>query len=247
MRAMPIRIAVLLVVSIPSIAAVAQNIQVNKENRTIAVTATDEAKADPDGAVVHIGFEIYAPDAETAYTRASQLSNSIVDSLKAAGVLGKSIESDAQNLRRTEQQFLYNLSPEERAQKQFQVTESWTVKCSVENSGKLLHIAIAAGANNSGQIDWELKDHKQLQAQAAASALAKARAIADQMASGLHAHLGPLVYASNQSPQGFGVGAAGMVAMGGVMGGPLLSVKPLAVQPRQIEESATVYAVFAIE
>ncbi len=41
----------------------AQTIQVNQNNRTIAVNVSDAAKADADMATVHIGFEVYAPDA----------------------------------------------------------------------------------------------------------------------------------------------------------------------------------------
>ena len=40
----------------------AQSVKVDKNNRTIAVTASEKATADADLAVVHIGFQVFGPD-----------------------------------------------------------------------------------------------------------------------------------------------------------------------------------------
>ena len=101
-----------------------------------------------------------------------------------------------------------------------------------------------AGATQSGHIDWQYKDMNGLQAKAAANALAKAQVIAQQMAQGLNVKLAGLIYASNQAPES----PVRPIMMMKAMAGPAAqSVAPLAINPRQIEESATVYAVFAIE
>ncbi len=63
-----------------------------------------------------------------------------------------------------------------------------------------LHLAISAGANHSGNIQWQLKKDDTLEAEAAKKALEHARQIAAQMADGLGVKLGTLVYASNQTP-----------------------------------------------
>ncbi len=47
-------------------AASAQTIQVDKNNRTIAVTASDKASAEAEVVGVTVGFRVYAPDAATA-------------------------------------------------------------------------------------------------------------------------------------------------------------------------------------
>ena len=112
---------------------------------------------------------------------------------------------------------------------------------------KVLSLAVQAGANQSGQIDWQYRDMNGLQAKAAGNALAKAQAIAQQMAQGLNVKLAGLIYASNQVPESpvrplmgqFVNLAPGAMAKA--------APAPLAINPRQIEESATVYAVFAIE
>ena len=135
------------------------------------------------------------------------------------------------------------LTPAERAQRQFQVTQSWTVKTDASAAAKLLDVAVKAGANQSGQIEWGFKDESAPEAQAASKALKRAKAVAEQMASGLNVKLGLLLYASNQ------VEAGPRPVMYAQMGAAkaVMNVEPLAINPREIEKSATVYAVFAIE
>ena len=84
-----------------------------------------------------------------------------------------------------------------------------------------------------------------LQAKAGGAALAKARAIADQMAKGLGTKLGELVYASNRTPMSR-FSANEVVA---VMAATVeRENKPqLTLFPQKVKSEATVYAVFAIE
>jgi uncharacterized protein YggE len=91
-------------------------------------------------------------------------------------------------------------------------------------------------------------DQDALQAKAAKLALDRARQIAQQMAAGLSATLGPLVYASNEAP------ARGpqplMRAQAMAMAAPPPApkeVEPLSVSAPKVTASATVYAVFSIQ
>src|SRR5271170_6565192 len=179
----------------------AQQIEVNKNNRTIAVTATDKATVDAEVATVHIGFQVYAADSKSAYALGSKTSNAIIDAVKKAGVESSAIQSDSQNVAPVQPFELQNLPESEKAQRQFQVSQSWSVKTAAKNAQAVLDTAVQAGANQSGQIDWDVADPDALEAQAAESALKRAHAIADQMAKGLGTTLGPLVYASNQVPE----------------------------------------------
>jgi uncharacterized protein YggE len=226
-----------------AIAGFAQTIQVNQSNRTIAVTVTDKATEMADVATVHIGFQAYAPDSDSAYAAGSKTSNAIIDALHKAGIDDKAIESDDQSLQRN-QQFDEKESEAERAQRRFVLSQTWKVKTSAADAAKVLHIAVEAGANNSGDIDWDVKDRAALEAQAAAKALQHARAVADQMAKGLNAHLGPLLYASNQQSQP-PVIFDRLQSFAKLQQAP--PPLPLAINPQKIEQSATVYAVFAIE
>lgn len=226
-------------------AAHAQTIQVDKTNRTVAVTTSASASALADTAKISVGFQIFAPDAESAYRQGSQLSNAIVDALKKAGVPDKNIQSQNQSLDRTQFPDGDKTSPSERAARQFTLSQSWMVTTSAKDAARVLQAAIQAGANQSGNIDWDLSTRNALQAQAAEKALVHARAIAAQMAAGLGVHLGPLLYASNQSPQ-LRLFAA-LSGQGGGIGVPATPPPPLAILPQKVEESATVYAVFSIE
>jgi uncharacterized protein YggE len=232
--------------------SVAQTIQINRENKTIAISTTDEAMSVADIAAISIGFEVYESDSDATYAAGARLSRAIVEALRKAGIDDKSIESKSQTLSLSNR-INDKETPVERAKKQFRFEQSWEVSTAPQNAAGIIRLAIAAGANQSGQIDWRLSDRKALQAQAAANALVKARGVASQMADGLHVKLGALIYASNETPdtriyfhssQQLGHGYGGGIG-GGMMNMPL--PPPLEIRPQTIREEATVYAVFAIE
>jgi len=221
----------------------AQTIQVSKENRTIAITATASVITLADTATVHIGFIAYGPDKDAAYAGGSSLSNAIIKALTAAGIAAAAIESASQGISPVPDYMIEKLTPAEKAQRKFQVTQNWTVRTPADDAARILDLAVKAGANQSGQIDWGLKDENAPQAEAAAKALQRARTVAGEMAEGLNVKLGALIYASNETqaqPPG---------PLMRAMAAPQLTdkVAPLAINPRRIEKSATVYAVFAIE
>jgi hypothetical protein len=117
-----------------SAAASAQTIQVNKENRTIAITATDKVTAMADQATVHIGFIAYGPDSNTAYANGSRLSNAIVKALTASGIAKETIQSESQQLQPVQNYQLDKLTEAQKAQRQFQVSQSWTVKTAADDA-----------------------------------------------------------------------------------------------------------------
>lgn len=229
--------------------APAQTIQIDKTNKTIAISTTDEATATADIAAVTVGFEVFRPDYHSAYADGGKISHAVMDALHKSGVDDKSIESTGQSLQRNTE-FDDKDTKEMRAAKQFVFSQSWEVSVPPQSAAEVIRVAVAAGANKSGAIDWRLSDRKALQAKAAANALVKARAVASQMADGLHVKLGDLVYASNQAPvvplfpprPGLTVDTSEST----------IGVQPnllpaLEIRPQTIREEATVYAVFAIE
>jgi len=222
-------------------AAIAQTIQVNRENRTIAITATDRVTVLADTATVHIGFIVFGPDSDWAYATGSRLSNAIIKALTDAEIPADAIQSENQNISPVPDFQNERLTPAERGQRRFQVTQSWTVRTAADDAAKVLDLAVKAGANQSGQIEWGFKDEQAPAAEAAAKALKSARAQAGQMATSLNAKLGVLLFASNQTQ------AELIRPMAGRMMTMDQASQPLAISPRQIEKSATVYAVFAIE
>ena len=232
-------------------AASAQTIQINRENKTIAISATDEATATADISAVSIGFEVYGPDSDSTYADGGRISHAVLDALHKIGVEDKSIESSNQGLERYSD-FDNKDTADQRAQKQFVFRQSWEVSVAPQAAAEVIRAAVAAGANKSGNIEWRLADRKALQAKAAEAALVKARAIASNMAEGLHVKLGDLIYASNETPNSrlFFPLAKGVLNPEGLAGaaGSVIPAPPLLeIRPQTMREEATVYAVFAIE
>ena len=213
-----------------------------KNVRSIAITATDRVIHPADVATVHIGYQIFGPDQASLYTQAAKTSNAIIDALRAAGVANDSIESDQQSIGPTETYQINQLTPAERDSHAFTAQQSWTVRSTPANAARVIDLASKAGGNKSGQIDWSLSDPNAANAEAASHALQRAKAQAQAMATGLNVHLGQLLYASNEV-QASPIRPVPMMAMAKAAPAP----PPLAINARQIETSATVYAVFAIE
>lgn len=234
--------AALLALLIAVFTTQAQTIQVSKDNRTIAITTTDDASATADTAHVGVGFTAYGSDSDATYADSSRISNAIISALHSAGIKDAQISSKNQNLQPLNEEDKIRFGKGVR----FQFNQNWQVTVPAADAAKTLHIAITAGANNSGDITWTLANMKALDAEAAEKALAQARTIAESMARGLNAKLGSLVYASNQVPPRFPFGVA-LQTENASVASRMLKAAPLAIVPDQVTRTATVYAIFAIE
>lgn len=228
----------------------AQTIEINRDNKTIAISTTDEATATADIAAVTVGFEIYGPDTQSIATEAGTLSHNILDALHKAGVEDKSVESSGQGLQKNTD-FDEKEKAEQRSKEQYVFRQSWEVSTTPNSAAGVIRAAIAAGANKTGAIDWRISDRKGLQAKAAEAALVKARLVAQNMADGLHVKLGSLIYASNETPTAklYFAPRPGLVlnTESASVASYITVPKALEIRPQTIREEATVYAVFAIE
>jgi uncharacterized protein YggE len=219
-------------------AAIAQQttqvqLKIEPANRTLIVSAEERVTADPEIAILHIGFETQPSEAKTAYAAGAKTSNDIVAALKQAGIPETSIRSESQHL----DSIGYKSH-------RFKLVQEWTVKTPPERAAEILDVAITAGATDSGRIDWTVKDVEALEDQALNKGAARAKADAEVLSKGMGVHLGSLIYVTNEitSPLDRAVpnGAGG--------GGEYMTVpQALAIEPRKVSRTATVYAVFAIE
>jgi uncharacterized protein len=227
--------------------ASAQQVQVNRENRTILVSAMGKASAGADAATLHIGYQIYGPDSATAYARGSKNSNEISSALIQAGVPKDAIESETQSIAEVQPFELNHLPEAERADRAFRLQQSWTVKTSAKDASRVLDIAVKAGANASGQIDWSMADPDALHAKAVEDAMARARKNAEAIAAGMTVKLGSLIYAGNEQPSG----TVRLEQFAKLQSAPnameTVQIAPLAVNARKIEDTAIIYAVYAME
>lgn len=239
-----ISLAMVIVLAAALTAAQAETLKVDKSNRTIEVTATASAHAMADIAILHLGYKVYGPTSKEAYAKASETSNAIAAALKKADVPSDHIQSISQSVNETQSYENQNLTPAEKAARKYRAEQSWTVRLPARQAAEVLNLAVEAGANNSGNIDWQLANPQALEAKAAAKALAHGKQIAAAMAKGLNVTLGPLLYAGNQAQQRTIYPM--MAAQAKAMNAPA-AVKPLSIHPQRISQSATIHAIFAIQ
>jgi len=209
-------------------------LKIDTTNRTLTVTANERVTAEPDVAILHIGFETQPTDAKSAYADGARASNAIIAALKQAGIPDGSIRSESQYLQRDYSTKLHK----------FKLAQQWTVRTTPARAAEILDVAITAGANSSGEIDWTVKDERALEEQALDKAAARARENAAVLAKGMGVRLGTLIYVSNQlSSPSFPRPMARSMAMAQTAE----ATPPLAIEPQKVIREAAVYAVFEIE
>lgn len=224
--------------------AFGQQILVNRQNKTIAVTAEDSISVEPEVATITIGYENYAPTKDATYQEIFRVSNSVTNAVLKAGVPKSALETEALRLQRAEPNEKW--TAEEKKERQFQGNQSWTIHVSAARAPAVVDIALRAGANVLEALDWNVSDPNALQAKAGSAALAKAKTIAEQMAKGLNAKLGDLVYASNQAPASEADRRFEFAEPAVAPPPPPPPPPQLVLYPKKVKCDATVYAVFAI-
>ena len=225
--------------------AFGQQIAVNRDNKTIAITAEDSVEVDPEVATITVGYNNYSPTKDSAYQENVRVSDQVTKALLQAGIPKSAIQTETLSLLRPDGDNRW--TAEEKKQRQFEATQTWKIQTIASNAQRVVDLAVGAGANVVEDVNWDVANPKALQAKASAAALTKARAIAEQMAQGLNARLGDLIYASNRAP--IGAFAATMQTVE-VTSAPASAPPPpphLTLYPKQVKSDATVYAVFAIQ
>lgn len=226
----------------------AQDIQINRQNKTIAVTADDSITADAEVAVLSIGYHNYAPTQDQAFRENVRLADQITRALLQAKIPEGNIESEKLQLSRIEPDQKW--TEEMKRERAFEAQQSWHVTVSSAQAQSMVDLAVHSGANEVDDVDWNVREPIALQAKASGAALAKARSIAEQMATGLGTKLGELVYASNRAPVAKMWRAVTLnteTAALATLGGKEEQAPKLKLFPQKVKSDATVYAVFAIE
>jgi uncharacterized protein YggE len=209
-------------------------LKIDSTNRTLTVSAEGQATADPDVAILHIGFTTQPSDAKSAYAEGARTSNAIVAALRQAGIPATSIHSESQYL-----------EPEYDKPHKFRLAQQWTVKTTPARAAEILDAAVSAGATSSGAIDWTVEDEHALEQKALEVATARLRETAALLAKGMGVRLGEPIYVSNQlSAPGYPRPMVGGIFS---MARSAEPAQPLAIEPHTVSREASVYAVFAIE
>jgi uncharacterized protein len=229
--------------------AYAQDVQVNRDNRTVAVTVSDGIEVDPELAVVQIGYHNFGPTRDAAYKQNGDASQKIINALVSAGVKKEDIETNAVTLDRVDSEGK-EWTSEQRRERQYEAEQMWTVRVPPAQAQKVADQAVAAGANVLQNVDWIVKDLPALDARAGRSALAKARTLAEDMAHQFGAKVGPLLFVSNEETAGFGNfdrRARGMSNNVQTVNVTEQAQPVLMLLPQKVRRDATVHAVFALE
>jgi len=215
-------------------------LKIEAANRTLSVTAEERVTADPEIAILHIGFETPFSDAKSAYAAGAKISNGIIAALKQANIPESAIRSESQKL----------ISYDSKARK-YKLVQYWTVKTPPERVAEILDIVVAAGGTDSGEIEWTVNDVKALEDQALEKATTRAREKAAVIAKGMGVHLGTLLYVSNQVSEiafeNRNFAALASLGLGVSSGASDSKASPLSIEPRKVSRTGTVYAVFTID
>ena len=223
----------------------AQDIQVSRQNKTIAVTADDSVTADAEIAVLEIGYHNCASTQEAAFNENVRVADQITKALLDAKIPKANIETEKLRLSRTEIDEKW--TNEMKKDRQFTAEQSWHVTVSATQAQTVADLAVKAGANELDDVEWNVADPIALQARAGSAALAKARAVADQMAKGLGTKLGELVYASNRAPVAKMWRGLTLKTETATLSYVAEKQAKLTLFPQKVKSDATVYAVFSIE
>jgi uncharacterized protein YggE len=223
----------------------AQDIQVNRQNKTIAVTAEESTTADAEVAVLEIGYHNYGITHDAAFQENVRASERVTEALFNARVPKTNIETEKLQLRPAELDEKW--TADMKKERQFTAEQSWHVTVSASEAQAVVDLAVKAGANEVEDVEWNVLDPVALQAKAGGAALAKARAIADQMAKGLGTKLGELVYASNRAPAAKMWRGMTLNTESASLSSTRDKKRQLTLFPQKVSSNATVYAVFSIE
>jgi len=226
----------------------AQTVQVSAQNRTIELSTESSIEVRADLVSITVGYENYGPTHEATYNENVRAASQILKAWAGAGVPENQISTQSLSLVHVPENELKEVPVAERKQKQYEAIQSWTIVAKPEMAQRLLDIAVSAGANNIGDPEWKLSDPDAAEAKAYASALEKARTVAEQMAKSFGATVGALLYASNQGrtlPFLSTVNTTmATLAAREVQPPPPPPVKLL---PQKIEKKALVRAIFALQ
>jgi uncharacterized protein len=228
----------------------AQTVQVNQQNRTIEIAATSSIQVTAARVTITAGYHNYGPTHDAAFAENARIAAHILKAWTDAGLAQKEIVTNTLTSRLVSENELRDLPLADRKQMQYEVDQSWKITQKVDVAEKLLDIAVDAGANYVGAPEWRLTDPDTAETQAYASALEKARTLADQVAKSFGAKTGALLYASNEArpSQFFGAGEAGGVGGGSFWARKERPTRPdTKLLPQKIEKSGYVRAIFALE
>jgi len=177
--------------------AFAQDVVVNRQNRTVDVTVTVKVSKFADLADVKFSCTSKSPIHEQAYQQNAEKANKITQALLGAGIPKNDIVTSSMYTEHEELTSAQKRANPSRAP-QFEASQSWTVRVAARDAQHVIDLAVHAGANDVDNVTWMLSNPDASESQARMDALKKAHATAAEIASDLGGKLGEPIFASNQ-------------------------------------------------
>ena len=239
MRTLIATLAVFLFFTRPIVLA-AQSNRVAPENKTIEIRATEKVTSPAEIAMVKIGFQNVAQSKDAVYEDNVRAANKIIQAFHVAGVPPESIETDSVRLDREDTS--QGVKP---PSTRYTADQEWRIRVKASEAQKIVDIAVAAGANEVGGVEWNVANPEALEAKAYAAALARAKRIAEQTASQTGVKLGEILSISN-SVSPFALYNRALQTSAASLGVSTTTVTALKLFPEDVTREASVTVVYAI-
>ena len=205
----------------------------------IRVSATGEARAVPDRAFADFGVETEAPSAQQAAADNARRMEQVIAALVRAGISRAEIQTRDFSVFPAYDPQPPPMGGEPRV-RGYRVTNTVTVRTDeVQRVGALIDAALAAGANRSYGLRFDVRDPQRLRNEALRDAMRRARAEAETIAQALGVQLVRVVEASTVSEPMRPV--IPMMARAAAM-----DMAQTPVEPGQATVQATVTLVYAV-
>jgi uncharacterized protein len=160
----------------------------------IRVSATGEARGEPDEAWVDLGVETQAPTARAAAEANAAAMQRVIDALVRAGVPRSQVETQGYSVSPEYEGDPEGREPRLRGYRVSNVASAHTLQ--VASVGALLDAGLAAGANRVNGVRFGVRDADALRTRAVQDAVRRGRAEAQTLATALGVALGPILEAS---------------------------------------------------
>lgn len=233
-------VLLLMFVDVFTVSSAAQFGRIASDKKTIEIRASDRISSPAEIATVKIGFQNVASSKEAVYDENVRVANKIMQALRSAGVAAEAIETDSIKLDREDT--AQGVKP---ASTRYSADQEWRIRVKASEAQKIVDIAVSAGANQVGGVDWNVSDPEALEAKAYGAALNRAKHIAEQTASQAGVKLGEILSISNfVSP--FAQSYRTLNTDSAVVGVSATTVTSLKLFPEDVVREASVTVVYAI-
>jgi len=159
----------------------------------IRVFGTAIVRAEPDLALVNLGFDGSNASASTAHTEGNTVMQKVLDAIRAKGVDNKDIRTVEYSLRRTEQPRSGKIVWKIRNIAEIRVRD-------LDKLPEVIDAAVSAGANYIGNVQYTVEKLEELRSQARKEAIEVAKRKAQEMASSLGVKVGKPKHISESAP-----------------------------------------------